>query len=44
MGFFDDIFGGIFDFNGDGKTSWDEEWIGYKIMQDVEKELKKEDV
>ncbi len=42
MGFFDDIFGGFFDFNGDGKTSWDEEWIAYKIMQDIEKEYKKE--
>lgn len=44
MGFFDDIFGGFFDFNGDGKTTWDEEWIAYKIMQDVEKEFKKEDI
>jgi len=41
MGFFDDIFGGFFDFNGDGKTTWDEEWIAYKIMQDVEKEFKR---
>ena len=42
MGFFDDIFGGFFDFNGDGKTTWDEQWIAYKIMQDIENETKKE--
>ena len=28
----DDIFGGFFDFNGDGKTDIGEEWVGYKIM------------
>lgn len=38
MGFFDDIFGGFFDFNGDGKTTWDEEWIAYKILEDIDKE------
>lgn len=38
MGFFDDIFGGFFDFNGDGKTTWDEEWIAYKILEDINKE------
>ncbi|MDD4493281.1 MAG: hypothetical protein PHV32_02870 [Eubacteriales bacterium] len=37
MGFFDDIFGGFFDLNGDGKTTWDEEWIAYKILEDIEK-------
>lgn len=35
MGFFDDTFGGFFDFNGDGKTTWDEEWIAYKILDDI---------
>lgn len=39
MGFFDDIFGGgIFDFNGDGKTTWDEEALAFMIFQEVEKE------
>lgn len=42
MGFFDDIFGGFFDFNGDGKTTWDEQWIAQKIIQDIENETKKE--
>lgn len=32
-----DLFGGFFDFNGDGKTSIDEEWIAFKIMEDVNK-------
>ena len=43
MGLFDDIFGGLFDFNGDGKTTWDEEWVAYMIMQDIAKENEKED-
>lgn len=34
----DDIFGGFFDFNGDGKTDIGEEWIGYKIIEDCMKE------
>lgn len=32
----DDFFGGFFDFNGDGKTDIGEEWIGYKILEDIE--------
>ena len=43
MGNGDDIFGGFFDFNGDGKTTWDEEWIAYKIIEDVERETRAED-
>ena len=36
MGFFDDFLGtDIFDFNGDGKTTWDEEMIAFKIIDDV---------
>lgn len=30
----DDFFGGMFDFNGDGKTSLDEEFIAYKIFEE----------
>lgn len=34
----DDLWGGMFDFNGDGKTDIGEEWVGYKIMEDCMKE------
>ncbi len=41
MGFFDDIFGqpfgGMFDFNGDGKTDFGESWIGHMIINDCMK-------
>lgn len=30
--------GGIFDFNWDGKTSWDEEWLGMMIINECMKE------
>ena len=30
----DDFWGGIFDFNGDGKTTWDEEMIGLAMIED----------
>lgn len=30
----DDFWGGMFDFNGDGKTTWDEEMIGFAIIED----------
>lgn len=46
MGFFDDLFGqpfgGMFDFNGDGKTDFGEEWVGYMIINDCMKEEEKE--
>ena len=32
---FYDIFGGIFDFNGDGHTDFAEEAIGFAIMDDM---------
>ncbi len=32
---FDDIFGGIFDFNGDGHTDFAEEAVGFAIMDDM---------
>ena len=47
MGFFDDLFGqpfgGMFDFNGDGKTDFGESWLGYKIIEDCMKEEKDDD-
>ncbi len=47
MGFFDDIFGqpfgGMFDFNRDGKTDFAESWLGYKIIEDCMKEEKADD-
>lgn len=46
MGFFDDIFGqpfgGMFDFNGDGKTDFGEQWVGYMIINDCMKEEEKQ--
>lgn len=34
----DDLFGGMFDFNGDGKTDLGEHFIAYKIFEEVTKE------
>lgn len=46
MGFFDDIFGqpfgGMFDFNGDGKTDFGEQWIGHMIINECMKEDKED--
>lgn len=46
MGFFDDIFGqpfgGLFDFNGDGKTDLGEQWIGHMIISECMKEDKED--
>ena len=39
----DDFFSGFFDFDGNGKTTIDEEWIAYQILEDIDKETKKED-
>lgn len=33
-----DLWGGLFDFNGDGKTSVDEEWIAFNIMEEANKD------
>ena len=30
-----DFFGGIFDFNRDGKTDFSEHFLGFMIMQDM---------
>ena len=46
MGFFDDIFGqpfgGMFDFNGDGKTDFGEQWVGHMIINECMKEEKED--
>ena len=36
MGLFDDMFGGLFDFNGDGETDLMESMIGYHIMEEMD--------
>lgn len=33
-----DLFGGLFDFNGDGKTDLGEEWLAFKIFEECTKE------
>ena len=42
MGLFDKngkgLLGGLFDFNGDGKTTWDEEYLAFKIFEECTKE------
>ena len=35
----DDFMGGMFDFNGDGKTDLGEEYIAYKIYEDCTKDV-----
>lgn len=32
---FGDIFGGMFDFNGDGHTDFAEEAVGFAVMEDM---------
>ena len=32
---FDDVFGGMFDFNGDGHTDFAEEAIGFAVMEEM---------
>lgn len=34
----DYFFGGLFDFNGDGKTDIAEQFVAYKILEDINKE------
>lgn len=42
MGLFDDnnydFFGGMFDFDGDGKTTWNERFLGFMSFEDFTKE------
>lgn len=33
-GFFDNLFGGVFDFDGDGVESLDEQFIGLQMLND----------
>lgn len=40
---FDDIFGEIFDFNGDGHTDFAEEALGFAIIEDMMDEDESED-
>lgn len=35
--YFDNPFGGMFDLNGDGKEDLGEQWLGYKILEDITK-------
>lgn len=36
--FWDNPFGGVFDFNGDGKEDLGEQWIAIKIFEEYAKE------
>lgn len=38
MGFFDDVFGNAFDFNGDGHTDISEELLAFMLFEEIEKE------
>ena len=40
---FDDLFGGMFDFNGDGHTDFAEEATGFAIMEEMMSEEDSED-
>lgn len=35
LSMFDDLFGGLFDFDGDGTTDIAEEVMGYAILEDM---------
>ena len=43
MGFFDDLFGGLFDFNGDGETDMLEGMMGLHILDEMTKEEDEEE-
>ena len=43
MGFFDDLFGGLFDFNGDGETDMIESMMGLHILDEMTKEENEEE-
>lgn len=38
MGPFDDLFGGFFDLDGDGRTDAGEEFLGYVFLSELEPE------
>ena len=38
MGFLDDLFGNLFDLDGDGKTTPDEEFLAYMMWNEANKE------
>ena len=42
-GFWDNPFGGMFDFNGDGKEDFGEQFIGFKIFEECTKEDNNDD-
>lgn len=42
MGFLDNIFGGIFDFNGDGHTDPSEMAMGLMMLDEMDKERERE--
>ena len=42
MGFFDDLFGGFFDLNGDGKTDLEEQFLATSILFDNDEEERSE--
>lgn len=41
-GIFDNPFGGMFDFNGDGKEDFGEQWLGFKIMEQLSSDEEKD--
>lgn len=41
-GIFDNPFGGMFDFNGDGKEDFGEQWLGFKMMEQLSSDEEKE--
>ena len=43
MGIFDNLFGGLFDFNGDGETDMLEGMIGLHILDEIDREEEEED-
>lgn len=44
MGFFDGLFGGFLDLNGDGYTDVGEEFMGFLFLNDSEKARRREQV
>ena len=42
MGIFDDLFGGFFDLNGDGKTDLEEQFLATRILFDDDEEERSE--